>query len=636
MSSVSSLAITNLKGATKQYGLAPLTYIHGPNKSNKSTVVDGIKIALLGYHPDQSKTNAGTMELASADSMSVAVGFADGSTVFRSYTAGKSIKADLQPPDWKTDLRMLPSLDHGLYFGKTDNERVQQVINLSEGLGAESRVPAILAKFKTIKAKNHTALEEKVLIQLVSELPAYNPGTPVQLWLASLLEWAKDRAKSENTRTKGFENTNNILTEANAIDSLTITNNITQLRNELVEVATKRDGVVQVHAKHVAEVGQQFKNFTRHKELKASLELVKAPVPTAEAIGVQISQIKTELAPMLVEADKLLNTGKETMSQVKVIDNKIRDINEARVAFSQKITDLEHLQSCPTCKAASEGWRVPAKASYQGEITALDAKLASLDHEKSLLNNKANELRPKYTKLKAECDAKATTIDQLQSQHKAAIQVESNIRHWTDELNRLGQVPDVAPVLPPIDSPELPAIREQMSGIQAKISELEGQESERKRIAQVREIALESRAALELSKLLADTVREEQGLIVAEAFGPVLEIANKLTEGIMLSPIAYFEGRVGRYLPNGRFIPVSTFSGSELRLTQTAITAGLARQAKHKIAIIDETGTLDEKSLTQLIVNAEKVVVAGLLDQVIMLGVVSPVTSPASLTVLEF
>jgi hypothetical protein len=175
-----------------------------------------------------------------------------------------------------------------------------------------------------------------------------------------------------------------------------------------------------------------------------------------------------------------------------------------------------------------------------------------------------------------------------------------------------------------------------MDAVQAKISELEGQEAERKRIAQVREIALESRAALELSKLMADAVRDEQAKIVEEAFGPVLEVANKLVDGIMLSPIAYFEGRVGRYLPNGKFIPVSTFSGSELRLTQTAITAGLARQAKHKIAIIDETGTLDDKSLDQLTANAEKVVESALLDQVIMLGVVTPSTRRESVKVLEF
>src|SRR5690349_7094928 len=100
-----------------------------------------------------------------------------------------------------------------------------------------------------------------------------------------------------------------------------------------------------------------------------------------------------------------------------------------------------------------------------------------------MLNAKANDLRPKYTKLKAECDAKTTTIDQLQAQHKTAIQVESNIRHWTDELTRLGPAQETAPVLPPIDSPELPAIRAQMDTVQARISELEGQEAERKRIA---------------------------------------------------------------------------------------------------------------------------------------------------------
>lgn len=636
MSHISTLSVVNLKGATKQYLLSPLTYIHGPNKSNKSTVIDAIQIALLGYHPAQAKTNAGTMELASADSMSVAVGFADGSTVYRGYTAGKSVKADLQPLDWKTDLRMLPSLDHSLYFGKTDNERVQQVMNLSEGLGAESRVPAIVARFKGLKAKNHTEIEERVLTQLVSELPAYNPGSPVQLWLASLLEWAKDRAKAENARTKSFEGTNVILTEANAIDSLTIVNNIAQLRQEMKALVIMRDQVVSAHAKLVESVNQQFREAKRRRELTGYLDGVKPPVSSAGDIKVQIESITTALLGVNTTAEGLLKDGRDAMGQVKVIDAQISDLNQAKATVLKKVDELNHLESCPICKAASDGWKAPAKDTYLKEVVAIDDKISVLIQQKSGYTMKADALRPQYTKFKAESDAKTTTVSQLQQQLNYAIQVETDLGHWRAELQRLGQAPATEPSLPPQESPDLQPVRDQMTAIQTKISELEGQESERKRIAQVRELALESRAALELSKLMAEAVREEQAKIVEQAFGPVLEVANKLVEGIMLSPIAYFDGRVGRYLPNGRFIPVSTFSGSELRLTQTAITAGLARQARHKIAIIDETGILDVPSLNKLVENADKVVQAGLLDQVIMLGVVLPDTSLLSINVLSF
>lgn len=621
MSHISQLTLKNLKGVNASFDLGKLTYIHGPNRSNKTSVIDGIQVGLLGYHPALPKTNAGTAELSSGDVMMVGVGFADGAFVQRIYTNGKSVKAEVRPSDWETDLRMLPSLDHSLYFGKSDNERVQQVMNLSEGLGSAERVPAIMARLKNIKTKTHDAVSEKILQQLLTEIPQYKSG-PVQAWLAELLEWSKDRTKQENTRTKNFENTNETLTEANSIDALMEQNNKVNLKASLDKFREEEKAIIASHAQLTERIRGEIREYQLREQLLSKINGVPTPAQTQDQLAQSIAELTRTAAELKLEMEKILKEGEDKKSIVTSNQSTISSWERSKAETQDKMSEIEKLECCPMCKAAQDGWKIGATSLYLSQIDQANAEIERLKPEMEAAGQALDEIRKRYKQVDARITINRKSLEEANRQSLDGAQNDARLRVWRSQLETMPEREQ--PVLPPLESPELTKVRQVIMSTEAKMQVIEAHEAERARIAQVKQIAVEARAALELSKLITDTIREEQAHIVQDAFGPVLEVANMLTSGILKTPLAYYEGHVGRYLDDGRFIPVATFSGSEARLAFTAITAGLARQAKHKISIIDEIGTFDDESRTKLISNALYVIEQGVLDQIILVGVSSP------------
>lgn len=95
---IQSIQFNGLKNTTAaQFTLFPLTLITGPNGGGKTTILDAITLAALGYHPDLGKTSAATMDLAKGNEMSVRLTMASGHTASRTWKrTGKSTKAQAE------------------------------------------------------------------------------------------------------------------------------------------------------------------------------------------------------------------------------------------------------------------------------------------------------------------------------------------------------------------------------------------------------------------------------------------------------------------------------------------------------------------------------------------------------------
>ena len=84
--------------APKTYNLKDHNYFYGKNGAGKSTILQAIQLALLGYIPGYDKTNKGIYQHSNSKTMSVTLELLDNDktiTIERSWTKlGQSIKAD--------------------------------------------------------------------------------------------------------------------------------------------------------------------------------------------------------------------------------------------------------------------------------------------------------------------------------------------------------------------------------------------------------------------------------------------------------------------------------------------------------------------------------------------------------------
>ena len=664
MSRLTEVYISELKGTAKKFELAPVTLIHGPNRSNKTSIVDAIQIAILGYHPGQPKNNAGVMNLASGPVMEVGVKFESGESVARTYKlTGTGATSTVNPKGYELDPRLALCMDPSLYFGKTDTERVQRVIELSEGLGSAERVPGIIARLKMLKATAHSAEAEQALQELISAMPQFSRNLTVQVWLSNLLEWAKDQQKIVNATVKAFEQTNRTLTEANSIDTL---NNIADVQAHKAKLKELNDEIQRLNqewGRARAEAAQTEKDQRRIQQLDAEIATLSQTTTKGEQLdawseeitrltqvrdNTRASAVETEkrLKPLLDELDTLAKNRRPLSDELAKLRGNgqalVRQIGEAQ----KKISEIESLACCPYCKASQHGWKAELERAYNAERSGYSNSLGEVNAKIAEIQKKIDEIDAKT----AEIDAAENTLDTQRQELDRKVDeytqeihsLERQVAASTKNVQRLlylqeerKKYPDVIEIPSVVEPQDLPEVRREAFEVEAQIQIFHNQEAERARIAQVQSEGVKARAKLELTKGLLDAVKDEQAKLVNEAFEPVLGIANAFLSGIIETPLRYHEGMVGRLNPaNGKFIPVSTFSGSEQRATFAAVSAALAVGSPHRIAIIDEIGTFDDVTRTCLVRNAVDLVKAGAVDQVLFVGTTPPPSLPAEVMVI--
>lgn len=98
---ISTLTITGMHKVTYNtiafYDGTPLTYLYGKNGAGKSTIMQAIQLALLGYIPGTDKNKTAIFRHANGNMMSVYVQFDDNTSILRKWeNTGKDIKATVQ------------------------------------------------------------------------------------------------------------------------------------------------------------------------------------------------------------------------------------------------------------------------------------------------------------------------------------------------------------------------------------------------------------------------------------------------------------------------------------------------------------------------------------------------------------
>lgn len=219
---IKSIEMTNVKGQTAVQELTGKDIIIGRNGAGKTTRMQSVGLAMLGYVPGKGKTTADTFKLASADEMKVLME-TDNFTFERAFVKTRKLKTD-GTPDVKISqkLSVSPSkgettntqkeqrikqemgdipvmLDFGSFIAMTDNQQRDFIYSLSGNGFTWDRARVEKEMIATLLTPEMEVNNRELFYHMAEcideTMKQYGEGIDVQAGILAMSEYAKDKLK---------------------------------------------------------------------------------------------------------------------------------------------------------------------------------------------------------------------------------------------------------------------------------------------------------------------------------------------------------------------------------------------------------------------------------------------------------
>lgn len=241
---INSITITGMhKVATKKYDInSDITYFVGKNGAGKSTVLEAIQLALLGYIPGYDKKNESIMKHAPGPVMAVEAEFDDGTHVTRTWTksgASYQCKSDIQGneeaiADLTSEVN-LPIVDFNKFKSLTANKLKEWFIKF---LPTSDEDIDILAELKNVA--DTRVLDATELLKSVAESISISGLSGLDLVASLNAEFKEDVSYTKGQIAKLESTIQSLIKydDAEDLDTFEINSEINELnllKNRLIE-----------------------------------------------------------------------------------------------------------------------------------------------------------------------------------------------------------------------------------------------------------------------------------------------------------------------------------------------------------------------------------------------------------------
>lgn len=600
---INTINIKSVKGMTGKIDLGEITHISGDNGSGKTTVVDALKLAVLGYHPDVGKQPGRIIALASDNEMSVET---SGSLAVRrawSQKGGK-VSSTTEPKDFEVDTQTALVLDPMDYFGKTDGQRLELINSLFGSKDYD--VPEFIGKLAS-DGNEHGK-------HIIGEIPADVLSSPPQTALDKLGSWISDLLKVCRRNIKSYKATVETLTDMRVIDEQLQTHGSEEsIKSKMNEIEEKG-----------REAGQKLAVLRNQQKAADNSEARKLHL---ESEIEEHSEIESEIA----ETKKLLKDLGPEQKPDEDIAKKIRDFSMISIRADAQIMQLTDRLSelrgdrnelkkdgacCPTCGSDRKGWLKDAVFLIEEKIEWLEKEIAR--YKKQVQESDTKELekqKAEDSKRVLEHNAKIRQAEKLLSSQEQTL---AKISQMKNELINL-----ISTERP--DEQEFQDLNNKVSDLKTKYTEYKLKldavnklKNDRQRTEDALKLLEVEEGKMEWLKKAEDTIADEKRLSVERAYAPVLDIANRFLENVFDWKLCYQSGFIGKR-KGDLFIDYRTFSGSEKSIVFMAVLVAIASGSPHKIGILDEFGNFDQKRKPKVIDNIRKLIKEGVLTQAIII-----------------
>lgn len=625
---LSSISFRNVKGCSGTLDLKSINFLVGANARGKSARTDAIRLLLIGHLPELGKLARATFSLCSGREMLVE-GMLDSGFVIRRrwWLEGDKVKTESVFPVGIPEDLLLVMLNAETYFGLSERDRVAYVAANIPGIGGELTPTSIFSG-----VREHLAGVDGTTVKSISDLMTkLNEAEETETKKESFLEWTAqsfvdfllERSEEAERVAKNFgiqmERTVQGLAYLRAAEKLEADLPAIESRKLVlaVEIDADRERKAALSAKSEAALNARTRRRTIEVELTSKASFEKMLPGAVSKLGDLSAKLSEHRVVEHSEIDSLRAELQAAQSARTTARSDLDHVSQSLTVNNLELAAIEAAKVCPCCGADGEGWK--------------EKKTAELTSTLAGLKTKSDQLREHVADLGAHCDRLLSRHNRAIDAQRARVEAERRVASAREEHAGLekqiasyaGKEAELAalPVVDPVVDKELAEV---INAITLKLNEceeldrkrraFEGRAHDLKRLAEAEKQRDEGRVDQLAAKSAAAHLREVKAKMVAEAFDPLLSIANGFFFSLLKTPIAYHEGEIGTWR-EGTWVSHKTFSGTEKALVYAAIQAALASKSPIRMMLIDELGRLDDANSTSLDVALYAAIKSGAIEQ---------------------
>lgn len=417
-----------------------LTYIFGKNGSGKSTIVEAIQLALLGYIPGYGKKNQDIMKHANGDMMSVEVVFDSGESVKRIYIKDKtSVKCTVVSEPEHLDLPSLigqielPVFNFNEFAGSSSNKQKEwfisylpsskKTVNWDNEL-AESIKTKMLTTDKSI-----IMTEAREIIDNVMKIMRAN--TPAAI-VAEINKQFKEVVSLKKSKIDQLTNTYASLTSMESVSSSAYMSSAS-VKDRIDKVDVEREDIIKQKA-----IAATYRTKTEQLAVYSALKTTIDDDPRVSSIQAKEAGYDLDMGDIKARKEELDNWLVEA-------EPKLEEVTKQKYKLEQYINDLTNLIqrgcNCPYDKNPCD--RLAAKTSeHSAECEEKKAEYIKVCNSYSQLATQVKDIREKKDTLDKQLgNIIFKQIPALKNEY-SNIKLEYRTRDaLVEELNKMPSVP---------------------------------------------------------------------------------------------------------------------------------------------------------------------------------------------------
>lgn len=618
---ITEIIAAGMNGQSFTRALTPCTLICGRNFAGKTTTLNAVRLAVLGYVPEVGKTNPDTAEMGLP--LTVRAKFNTGDHLERRFYLKKgSVTEDADTSLDMEDVEAMacPCLDPAEYFDKTAGERAKYIFakmklpdtysvdgilsGLHDGMESDNPLdPAAVAKAQEqITATVRRALVERGVAVGLGELTKTKGILP-----ETLSAWNKAVAEKF-----GYVKTASQLKLRSGECSA---ETIAQLDAELARI-DREAALANQAAGRMAEATMRANAVLADQaDLQAKLRKLDDPAGAIEIAQEQLDEAKAKVV-LTMESSTVAgahyNAVRVDAREASTVESAAREIY---ATAKREVEEIDGLLACPHCNSNHDGWKNYLRGIAQEKLAAAASKVAKAEKIALATHEQMVEAETRY---KEACtnDGVLSTVTMKERQ------IEELRRHQSTRENLMAELQRLASTAAP--APELQDAANQVAALRHERADVEARKD--KAVELSHELARAAEASLEHAKALANqavvkhalaVLKTKQAASIEALFKGLLETANYFARDILKSPIVYLEGEIGR-MEGAKFV-YKTLSGTEKGIIFIAIAAALSARSPFRLATIDEV-LIDRENRGKIMRRLSEAIQQGIIDQAIMIN----------------